>query len=59
MVRRDSDDKKRARLNIISHLLNQIPYEDSPREQVVLPAREKRGDYGEPNHTHRYIQAKY
>ena len=32
-----SDDKKRARLNVISHLLSQIPYEDLPRDKPVLP----------------------
>jgi polyphosphate kinase len=32
-------DKKRARLNCISHLLTQIPYQDVPHEQVVLPDR--------------------
>ena len=55
----DSNDKKRARLNIISHLLDQIPYDSPPREPIVLPARDKRGDYREPDHTDRYIQAKY
>jgi polyphosphate kinase len=55
----DSNDKKRARLNIISHLLEQIPYGSPPREPVVLPAREKRRGYSEPDHTHLYIQAKY
>ena len=55
----DSNDKKRARLNIISHLLEQIPYESPPREPVVLPAREKRGGYREPDHSHQYIPAKY
>ena len=55
----DSNDKKRARLNIISHLLEQIPYESPPREPVVLPAREKRNGYREPDHSHRYITAKY
>ena len=34
-----SDDKKRARLNIISHLLGKIPYEDLPRAKVKLPKR--------------------
>jgi polyphosphate kinase 2 len=34
-----SDDKKRARLNIIRHLLSKIPYEDVPREKVKLPKR--------------------
>lgn len=32
-----SDNKKRARLNCISHLLNQIDYEDVPEEKVELP----------------------
>jgi polyphosphate kinase 2 len=36
-----SDDKKRARLNIISHLLSQIPYKSLPREKVKLPPRQK------------------
>lgn len=35
-----SDDKKRTRLNIISHLLSQIPYEEVPREKVKLPKRD-------------------
>jgi len=34
-----SDDKRRARLNIISHLLSQIPYESPPREKVKMPKR--------------------
>src|SRR5215470_160469 len=33
----DANDKKRARLNCISHLLSQIPYEDVPRPAVTLP----------------------
>ncbi len=55
----DSNDKKRARLNVISHLLEQVPYESPPREAVVLPAREKRRGYREPDHSRRYIPAKY
>jgi polyphosphate kinase len=55
----DSNVKKRARLNVISHLLEQIPYESPPREAVVLPAREKRRGYQEPDHSRRYIPAKY
>ena len=55
----DSNDKKRARLNIISHLLEQIPYESPRRERVVLPEREKRGGYREPDHSHLYIPARY
>jgi polyphosphate kinase 2 len=40
-----SDDKKRARLNIISHLLSKIPYEDVPREKVKLPKRSNKEAY--------------
>ena len=40
-----SDDKKRARINIISHLLSKIPYEDAPREKVKLPKRSAKGAY--------------
>jgi polyphosphate kinase 2 (PPK2 family) len=40
-----SDDKKRARLNCISHLLSQIPYKKLPREKVKLPKRSMKGAY--------------
>jgi len=40
-----SDDKKRARLNCISHLLKLVPYEEVPREKVKLPKRSKKGGY--------------
>jgi polyphosphate kinase 2 (PPK2 family) len=40
-----SDDKKRARLNCISHLLSQIPYEKLPREEIDLPERSKKDAY--------------
>src|ERR1700759_3193669 len=55
----DSNSKKRARLNIISHLLEQIPYESPPRESVVLPAREKPNGYREPDHSQSYIPSRY
>jgi polyphosphate kinase 2 len=54
-----SDDKKRARLNIISHLLAQIPYEEAPREKVVLPKRQKPGGYREPDYPFRFIEERY
>jgi hypothetical protein len=41
----DSNDKKRARLNVISHLLEHIPYEHQPREKVKLPDREMKHAY--------------
>ena len=40
-----SDDKKRARLNCIAHLLSQIPYEKLPREEIELPKRSKKDAY--------------
>jgi polyphosphate kinase 2 len=35
----EADDKRRARINCISHLLTQVPYEDLTPESVVLPTR--------------------
>jgi len=43
-----SDDKKRARLNVITHLLGQIPYEDLTPEPIVLPPRQKDTGYVRP-----------
>jgi len=40
-----TDDKKRARLNIISHLLSQVPYEALAQRDVTLPERQDIGDY--------------
>ena len=54
-----SDDKKRARLNIIRHLLSQIHYEELPRENVKLPKRQKAGDYQEPNYPFKFIPETY
>ena len=40
-----NDVKKRGRLNVISHLLSQVPYEPYPGLDVELPKRQKAGDY--------------
>jgi len=40
-----SDDKRRARLNCIAHLLSLIPYEKVPRDKVKLPKRSEQGAY--------------
>lgn len=40
-----SDDKKRARLNLITHLLEQIPYVRQPHEKVKLPRRSTKNAY--------------
>ena len=44
----DNDDKKRGRLNIISHLLSRIPYEPLPRRRVTMPEKPSAGGYTEP-----------
>jgi polyphosphate kinase len=54
-----SDDKKRARLNIITHLLGQIPYQEILREKVKLPKRRKAGDYREPDYPFKVIPETY
>lgn len=53
-----SDDKKRARLNLITHLLSQIPYKSAPREKIKLPKRQKDKDYREPNYPFKFIPEK-
>jgi len=40
-----SDDKKRARLNVISHLLKQIPYKKIEKDTIKLPSRSKKHAY--------------
>jgi polyphosphate kinase len=47
----DSNDKKKARLNIIGDLLSRIPYKDAPRQKIKLPKRQKDTKYKEPKHT--------
>jgi len=54
-----SNDKKRARLNIITHLLSKIPYKEAPREKVKLPDRQKPGGYREPDYPFKYIPEKF
>jgi polyphosphate kinase len=50
-----SDDKKRARLNIISHMLSRIPYEAPPRDKVKLPKRQGPHGYREPNYPYKFV----
>ena len=44
----NADDKRRARLNMIHHLLSQVPYQDLTPEQIVLPPREPDRGYVRP-----------
>jgi hypothetical protein len=50
-----SDDKKRARLNIISHLLSKVPYKEALREKVKLPKRQKDRKYKSPDYPFKFI----
>ena len=54
-----SDDKKRARLNIITHLLGHIPYKKVPREKVKLPKRQKAGGYKEPDYPYKMVSEEF
>jgi len=51
-----SDDKRRARLNLITHLLKQIPYKKAPRDKVKLPKRQKRSGYREKNYPFKFVK---
>jgi polyphosphate kinase 2 len=50
-----SDNKRRARLNALTHILSKIPYEELPRAKVQLPRRQKAGDYKAPDYALRVI----
>jgi len=44
----ESDNKKKARINCISHFLNQIKYQEIDHEEVKLPKRTQQKDYERP-----------
>jgi polyphosphate kinase 2 len=50
-----SDDKRRARVNVISHVLHKIPYKKTPAEKIELPKRQKAGGYKAPDYPYKYI----
>ena len=52
-----SDDKRRARLNVIHHMLKQVPYKSMPREKIKFPKRQKRGGYRDPKYPYKYVKA--
>ena len=54
-----TDQKRRARLNLITDLLGRIPYKKVKRDKVKLPKREKPGSYREPKYPYRYIKEEY
>ena len=56
-----SDDKKRARLNCLTHILNLIPYKKVPHEKVKLPKRSMKGAYDDeaPLKGRKFVPEKY
>jgi polyphosphate kinase 2 len=50
-----SNDKRRARLNVITHMLKHIPYEELPREKIKLPKRQKPHGYKDPDYPYKVI----
>ncbi|HEX5010051.1 MAG TPA: polyphosphate kinase 2 [Planctomycetota bacterium] len=56
-----SDDKRRARLNLIAHLLKQIPHKKLPAHKVKLPRRSNKGAYDDlaPLKGRRFVPQKY
>ena len=55
----NNEDKKRGRLNIISHLLGRVPYEPLTMPKVELPDRQAAEGYVEPNLTLHYVPEQY
>ncbi|HEX3192121.1 MAG TPA: polyphosphate kinase 2 [Streptosporangiaceae bacterium] len=55
----DADDKKRARLNIISHLLGQVPYKPPAHRDIKLPKRQPPRGYVQPDLALRHIPAPF
>jgi polyphosphate kinase 2 len=54
-----SDNKRRARLNIISHFLSLIPYQEVARPKIKFPKRQKRGAYRESNYPIKTIPERF
>jgi polyphosphate kinase 2 len=54
-----SDDKKRARLNLISHFLEHVPYKKQKRDAIELPKRQKKHGYEEPNYPYKFIPEQF
>ena len=56
-----TDDKRRGRLNCISHLLDQLPYKKVPRDEVEVPKRSTKGAYDDekPMRERRWITERY
>jgi polyphosphate kinase 2 len=55
----NADDKRRVRLNIITHFLSNIPYQEIRREKVKLPDRQKPHKYEEPDYPYKYVPEEF
>jgi polyphosphate kinase len=55
----DTNDKRTGRLNIITHLLGEIPYKKAKHKDVTLPKRQKPGGYKDPELPLRHIPTPY
>lgn len=55
----DSNDKKKARLNIISHLLSNIPYEYIDYPDITFPDRQSAKGYKAPSYTYHVVEDQY
>jgi polyphosphate kinase 2 len=55
----NSDDKKRARLNIISHLLSKIDYKRVAKDKVRLPERQKAAGYKDPKYPYKFVDERF
>jgi polyphosphate kinase 2 (PPK2 family) len=56
-----SNDKKRARLNGIAHILSQIPYKRVKRDEAKLPKRSHKGEYDDQEtlHGRHFVEERY
>ena len=55
----EADSKREARLNLISHLLDQIPYEDVRQEKIKLPPRQERAYVRPPEESQTFVPRRY
>jgi polyphosphate kinase len=55
----DADSKKAARLNLISHLLDQVPHEKLPYERIELPPRQERKYVRPPVESQTFVPARF
>ena len=55
----EADDKRTMRLNLISHLLTLIPYENVPQPKVKLPRRQTRAYVRPPQRDQNHVPVRY